>query len=80
MAVQLAKFLGVGRVVAAGRSEEVLNTLHQLGADETIRLNQPGQHLIEAFRHAAGERRADGRRAAHFIPTTTWPSLSWCGV
>src|SRR5258708_23363132 len=36
LAVQIAKILGAGRVVAAGRNEEVLNTLHQLGADETI--------------------------------------------
>jgi NADPH:quinone reductase-like Zn-dependent oxidoreductase len=54
LAVQIAKILGAGRVVAAGRNEEVLNTLHELGADETIRLNQPSQDLIEAFRRAAG--------------------------
>jgi len=59
LAVQIAKILGSGRVVAAGRNEEVLNTLHQLGADETIRLNQPKQDLIEAFRHAAGEKGFD---------------------
>jgi NADPH2:quinone reductase len=45
--------------VAAGRNEEVLNTLYQLGADETIRLNQPDQDLIEAFRRAAGEKGFD---------------------
>ncbi len=54
LAVQIAKILGAGRVVAAGRNEEVLQTLRQLGADETIRLNQPDQDLIEAFRRAAG--------------------------
>ncbi len=59
LAVQIAKILGAGRVVAAGRNEEVLNTLHELGADETIRLNQPGQDLIEAFRRAAGEKGFD---------------------
>jgi len=59
LAVRIAKLLGAGRVVAAGRSEEVLNTLHELGADETIRLNQPDQHLIDAFRRAAGEKGFD---------------------
>jgi NADPH:quinone reductase-like Zn-dependent oxidoreductase len=59
LAVQIAKILGAGRVVAAGRNEEVLNTLHELGADETIGLNQPDQHLIEAFRRAAGAKGFD---------------------
>jgi NADPH:quinone reductase-like Zn-dependent oxidoreductase len=67
LAVQIAKLLGAGRVVAAGRNEEVLNTLHELGADETIRLNQLDQDqpdqdqpdLIEAFRRAAGEKGFD---------------------
>jgi NADPH2:quinone reductase len=59
LAVQTAKILGAGRVVAAGRNEAVLNTLHQLGADETIRLNQPDQDLIGAFRHSAGEKGFD---------------------
>jgi NADPH:quinone reductase-like Zn-dependent oxidoreductase len=59
LAVRIAKILGAGRVVACGRSEEALNTLHQLGADETIPLNQPDQDLIEAFRRAAGEKGFD---------------------
>src|SRR6266699_70271 len=59
LALQIAKILGAGRVVAAGRNEEVLNTLHELGADETIRLNQPDQDLIQAFRRAAGEKGFD---------------------
>src|SRR6202045_3646876 len=33
LAVQIAKILGAGRVVAAGRNEHVLSTLHELGAD-----------------------------------------------
>jgi NADPH2:quinone reductase len=53
LAVQVAKILGAGRVVAAGRNQEVLNTLRQLGADETIPLN------LEAFRGAAGEKGFD---------------------
>jgi NADPH2:quinone reductase len=55
LAVQSAKLLGAGRVIAAGRSEQVLNTLHDLGADTTIRLDKPGQDLTEAFRREAGD-------------------------
>ena len=41
LAVQIARILGAGRVVAVGRNERALNTLGALGADSTIRLNQP---------------------------------------
>jgi NADPH:quinone reductase-like Zn-dependent oxidoreductase len=51
--------LGAGRVVAAGRSEHVLSTLHGLGADSTIRLDKPDEELIAAFRREAGEKRFD---------------------
>ncbi|MGA2588560.1 MAG: zinc-binding dehydrogenase [Bryobacteraceae bacterium] len=59
LAVQIAKTLGAGRVVAAGRNEEALNTLNELGADATIRLDQTDQDLIEAFRREAGEKGFD---------------------
>jgi NADPH2:quinone reductase len=39
LAVQIAKLLGAGRVIAAGRNEQVLSALHNLGADATIRLD-----------------------------------------
>jgi len=55
LAVQIAKLLGAGRVVAAGRNEEVLGTLHELGADATIRLGMPENVLVEAFAREAGE-------------------------
>ena len=55
MAIQTAKLLGAGRVIAAGRNEQVLTTLHDLGADTTIRLDKPGQNLTEAFAREAGE-------------------------
>ena len=55
LAVQTAKLLGAGRVIAAGRNEQVLNTLQQLGADTTIRLDKPGQNLTEAFAREAGD-------------------------
>lgn len=55
LAVQTAKLLGAGRVIAAGRNEQALNTLHDLGADSTIRLDKPGQDLTEAFAREAGD-------------------------
>ena len=58
-AVQIAKILGAGRVVAAGRNEHVLSTLHELGADSTIRLDKADEELIAAFRREAAEKRFD---------------------
>jgi NADPH:quinone reductase-like Zn-dependent oxidoreductase len=59
LAVQIAKILGAGRVVAAGRNERVLSTLLELGADATIRLDTPEQELVAAFRREAGEKGFD---------------------
>jgi NADPH2:quinone reductase len=55
LAVKIAKLLGAGRVVAAGRNQQVLSTLHQLGADATIRLDAPAKELGEAFAREAGD-------------------------
>ena len=55
LAIQTAKLLGAGRVIAAGRNEQGLNTLHDLGADATIRLGKPSQDLTEAFAREAGD-------------------------
>jgi NADPH:quinone reductase-like Zn-dependent oxidoreductase len=55
LAIQTAKLLGAGRVIAAGRNEQVLSTLQDLGADSTIRLDKPGQDLTEAFAREAGD-------------------------
>jgi NADPH:quinone reductase-like Zn-dependent oxidoreductase len=55
LAIQTAKLLGAGRVVAAGRNERVLSTLHDLGADSTIQLDKAGQDLTEAFAREAGD-------------------------
>jgi NADPH:quinone reductase-like Zn-dependent oxidoreductase len=55
LAIQTAKLLGAGRVIAAGRNEQVLNTLHDLGADTTIHLGKPGQDLTEVFVREAGD-------------------------
>lgn len=59
LAVQIAKILGAGRVVAAGRNEHVLSALRELGADSTIRLDKPDEELIAAFRREAGGKRFD---------------------
>src|ERR1700684_2080589 len=56
LAVQIAKILGAGRVVAAGRNPQVLSTLPGLGADATIQLDRPAPELTEAFRQEAGEK------------------------
>jgi NADPH:quinone reductase-like Zn-dependent oxidoreductase len=50
LAIQIAKHLGAGRVVAAGRNQRVLETLPDLGADATIALDQSDQELSAAFR------------------------------
>ncbi len=54
LAVKIAKLLGAGRVVAAGRNQQVLSTLQEQGADATVRLNAPAQDLGEAFAREAG--------------------------
>lgn len=55
LAIKIAKLLGAARVVAAGRNQEVLNTLHQHGADATIRLDMPAQELSDAFVQEVGQ-------------------------
>jgi NADPH:quinone reductase-like Zn-dependent oxidoreductase len=52
MAVQLAKLMGAGRVVGAGRSAERLERVRELGADEVVQLSD--DDLTEAFEQAAG--------------------------
>jgi NADPH:quinone reductase len=52
MAVQLAKLMGAGRVVGAGRNVEHLERVRELGADEIVRLGDGD--LTEAFEQAAG--------------------------
>jgi NADPH2:quinone reductase len=52
MAVQLAKLMRAGRVVAAGRSAERLERVRELGADEVVELGD--DDLTAAFEQAAG--------------------------
>jgi NADPH2:quinone reductase len=56
LAVQIAKLLGAGRVIASGRNAKALEKLLQLGADATIQLNQPDDDLRKAFAQEAGDR------------------------
>jgi NADPH2:quinone reductase len=53
LAVRIAKVVGAARVVAAGRNQKVLSTLHQHGADATIRLDMPAPELTDAFAREA---------------------------
>jgi NADPH:quinone reductase-like Zn-dependent oxidoreductase len=54
LAIKIAKLLGAARVVAAGRNQQALNTLHNLDADATISLALPEAELSEAFAREAG--------------------------
>jgi len=53
LAIKIAKLLGAGRVVGAGRNAEILSRLHTLGADAVIRLDAD---LGEAIAREAGEK------------------------
>ena len=55
MAVQIAKFLGAGHVVAAGRNAERLTGLASLGADETVSLTGEPEEVAEALGAAASD-------------------------
>jgi NADPH2:quinone reductase len=54
VAVQAAKLLGAGRVVAAGRDADALARALDAGADDTVQLGD-GPNLIDALREACGE-------------------------
>lgn len=54
LAVQIARLLGAGRIVAAGRNQEALEDVRQLGADATIRLDLSAQDLHDSFVQEAG--------------------------
>lgn len=55
LAVSIARLLGAKRVVAAGRNQQILHSLRQLGADTTIRLDLPANELLDAFAQEAGD-------------------------
>jgi NADPH:quinone reductase-like Zn-dependent oxidoreductase len=55
LAVKIARLLGAARIVAAGRNQQALLTLQDLGADATISLALPAAELNEAFVREAGQ-------------------------
>lgn len=50
VAVQIAKYLGAGKVIATGRNAAALQTLRTLGADVTISLAQDAAAIENEFR------------------------------
>lgn len=56
LAVKIAKLLGAGRVVAAGRNAPALEFLLQHGADAAIQLDSPENELADAFAREAGDK------------------------
>ena len=55
LAVQIAKYLGAGRVIGTGRNPETGEKLRELGADAFINLNQPDEKVAEALKKEAGK-------------------------
>jgi NADPH:quinone reductase-like Zn-dependent oxidoreductase len=55
LAVQLARLRGAGRIVATGRNPSTLGELLELGADATIRVDQPDKALAQAYRAQEGD-------------------------
>jgi len=55
LAVRIAKLLGAGRIVAAGRNHRILEALLQHGADAIIRLDMPLNDLKDSFVREAGQ-------------------------
>ncbi|HEX8044812.1 zinc-binding alcohol dehydrogenase family protein [Rhizobium sp.] len=50
LAVQIARHLGAGKIIATGRNTDSLKALEELGADVTISLTQDKPNLEEAFK------------------------------
>jgi NADPH:quinone reductase-like Zn-dependent oxidoreductase len=55
LAIAIAKLLGAGRVVAAGRNRQSLNALHNIGADATIHFDAAKEEVAEAYVREAGD-------------------------
>jgi NADPH2:quinone reductase len=56
IAVQAARLLGAGRIVAAARSEQRLTEARRRGAHATVTLDRSGKELTSALREASGGR------------------------
>jgi NADPH2:quinone reductase len=59
LAIQIAKHLGAGRIIAAGRNIRVLEALPALGANAVISLAQPDDVLATAFAEEASRHPLD---------------------
>lgn len=55
LAIQIARYLGANKIIAAGRNESAFEQLKTLGADEVISLSQPEDNIKAAFKNAAKE-------------------------
>jgi len=55
MAIQVAKYLGAGRVIAAGRNQTLLDMLPGLGADVVISLEGDPDEVFARLGHTAGD-------------------------
>ena len=55
LAIKIARLLGAGRVVAAGRNREILGALKGQGADAIVPLDVSAQELTQAFTREAGQ-------------------------
>jgi NADPH2:quinone reductase len=54
-AIQVARLLGAGRIVATGRNDDALIELAALGADATINTRLGDADLVQAYRDHAGD-------------------------
>ena len=59
LAVQIAKLLGAGWVIAVGRNESALDNLRSIGADQTLSLNRSRKDLVAAFTSLHRKRHID---------------------
>lgn len=59
LAIQIARILGAGRIVAAGRNQQALETLSSLGADVVIQLQGSDREVTQAFVREAGDKGYD---------------------
>jgi NADPH:quinone reductase-like Zn-dependent oxidoreductase len=55
LAITIAKMLGAGRVVAAGRNRQSLGALHEVGADATIHFDAPVEQVAETYIREGGD-------------------------
>ena len=82
IAIQLAKYLGAGKVIASGRNPEILETLSDLGADEIVSLAQSEDNIKTTIKKKLAQNPFDividytwGRPAELLLETLTGNDL-----